>query len=80
MKYTVVLLRPDYIADDYGKDIYIAHVEAINPDDAIIEAQRQAWAADIYDGTNGEDGDPNDYALSVMFEGHLDAVRIGILS
>jgi hypothetical protein len=41
-KYTVILLYPDYLAENYGQEIYLAHVEADSPEDAIKNAQREA--------------------------------------
>lgn len=76
MKYTVLVQRPDWIADPYGLDTYLAHVEA----DKVIEAQgmarEQAWEADNVD--NDEPVDEDDqynqtqaYAILAVFEDHL---------
>ena len=70
MKYTVLLLRPDYVADVFGQDTYLADVEATVSGDAIIRAQIEA----------NEQDDGNDslayYPLAV-FAGHLDDLSEG---
>lgn len=43
--YTVLLLHPDYLAEDYGADIYTTTVEADSPDLAIGMAEIQASIA-----------------------------------
>ena len=43
--YTVLLLYPDYLADQYGLDTYLAHVDAENHAKAIRKAQVQALRA-----------------------------------
>lgn len=68
MKYTVVLIRPDYLADDYGKDIYVASVDAATPVAALKAAQTEVYKADKRDGRKASSAD--DYALTVMFEEH----------
>ena len=45
-KYTVLLLRPDYIADEFGKDTYCAHVKAQDSHQAIGEARHEACNVD----------------------------------
>lgn len=40
--YTVLLLYPESIAEQYGEDTYLAHVEADNWDEAVGLAQGQA--------------------------------------
>ena len=44
--YTVLLLRPDYIADEFGKDTYLAHVVANGAAEAQKLAQAEAWDSD----------------------------------
>lgn len=76
-KYTVVLLRPDYLCNeiDYGKEIYVALVEANDTTSAIQAAQSEVFAADLADTL--EPASPDDYALCVMFTGHCNAIRYG---
>ena len=45
MKFTVLLLYPDYIADTFGHDTYLAHVEAATETDAVLAAQTEADAS-----------------------------------
>jgi len=46
LEYTVILLRPDYIADEFGKDVYHTFVMADGPEAAVTVAQRAAAMAD----------------------------------
>lgn len=66
--YTVLLLRPDYIAEPYGQDTYLAHVEAENPDEAVVAGQIRVWNVD-----KGDDaGTPwTDYHPLLVLDGHL---------
>lgn len=73
--YTVVLLRPDYMTDMYGQDVYVAHVNAPTTLHAVQTAQEQAFDADAKDDAHPDD--PEDYALCVMFEGHLNTTLFG---
>lgn len=65
--YTVLLLRPDYIAEPYGQDTYMAHVFADWPDDAVEAARIKAWNEDHGDdaGTSWDD-----YHPLLVLEGH----------
>lgn len=78
--YTVVLIYPDYIAENYGEEFYIDTVEAESPQDAVKAIQSKAMEAN----SDSEDGDeqvkPEDFALVACFRGspilelnHLDA-------
>jgi len=70
-KYTVILLRPDYIADTFGHDTYIAHVTASDADNAVLSAQLDVFGAD------GERADDRrDYHPLAVFRGHHDAEEI----
>lgn len=66
--YTVLLLRPDYIAEPYGQDTYLAHVDANNPDEAVVAAQMQVWNED-----HGDDAGSSwdDYHPLLVLDGHL---------
>lgn len=74
-KFTVVLLRPDYMSDNYGQDIYVAHVEAECATTAYDAAREEVFEADNYDGLEPQSVD--DYALCVMFSGHVLACLYG---
>lgn len=51
IKYSVLLLRPEYLADPFGQDTYLAFVEAPNPQRAVQYAQWEAGKADHCDET-----------------------------
>lgn len=70
MKYTVLLLRPDYVADVFGQDTYLAYADAPNASRAIALGQHEACAAD------GGDDSLAYYPLAV-FAGHLDDLSEG---
>ena len=67
-KYTVLLLCPDYVADEFGKETYLAWVEAESPGHAIAQAQKMAWV----DNTKGKDDPlvPDDFHPLLVVEGH----------
>jgi hypothetical protein len=77
--FTVVLLRPDYVADDdangFGQDVYVAFVKSRSPKHALNLAQKEVFKADSKD--EREPNDPDDYALIVMFEGHHNPILWG---
>ncbi len=72
-KYTVLVLRPDYIANDYGQDTYQAWVKAIDVLTAQETAQREAYQED-FPGSDAEEHDPvsscADYFILAVYEGH----------
>ena len=65
--YTIVLMRPDYIADPYGTDVYVFMGQAESEKDAVRRARQEVFVADTQDGN--EPRDPDDYALVVGFHG-----------
>ena len=65
MKYTVLLLRPDYASDTFGQDTYLSHVNATTATGAIGLAQREACVQD-------DNETPTDYYPLAVFAGHLD--------
>ena len=67
--YTVLLLKPQPIAAPYGKDIVLYHVAEDSADEAIVEAQHQAFEA--HEAEN-QDQDPADWHVLAVFEGHHD--------
>lgn len=75
MKITAVMLRPDYLTDDYGKDVYVAYVEAETVKDCVKVAQDSVFYADKADKL--EPQSPDDYALCVAFKGHIDVAAFG---
>lgn len=64
-KFTVLLLYPDYLAETFGHDTYLAHVAAETVADAIATAQDMARA--------GRDNDEaSDFFPLLCIEGHHD--------
>lgn len=66
--YTVLLLRPDYMTDNYGQDTYQSWVLAVDVAAAIRAAQEGANASDAA-GVE-ELGSPEDYFVLAVYEGH----------
>lgn len=68
--YTVLLLRPEYIADAFGQDTYMTHVEA----GGVREAQHKAQLEAIHEDFDSEEIEPTgqeaDYAILMVIEGH----------
>lgn len=56
MKYTVLLLRPDYMTSDFGQDTYLAHVEADSVAEAQALAQHEAYRSDVPPDDDDHDG------------------------
>ena len=73
--YTVLLLRPDYIASEFGKDTYLAHVVANGVKEAQEKAQSDALDADHYPDADPWN-DPNDYHVLFVAIGHLQDLSI----
>lgn len=70
-KYTVILLRPDFIADNYGLDVYFARVEASSLSKAIKMGQTEVRKAD------GNQAKSADYAMVAVFSGEPTLLSIG---
>lgn len=68
--YTVILIYPDYIAEQYGEEFWISHVEAEAPAQAVEAAQREALEANPIH--TGEVDSHTDFAVVAVFEGHHD--------
>lgn len=62
--YTILLLRPDDVATNYGQDTFCAHVEGDTVEAALVEAQQAASSAD------GNDC-PEDYYCLFCTDGHV---------
>lgn len=67
MKYTVILMRPDYATDNYGTDTFMTHVEAVDPRTALSEARALVIDADF--GEDAAEVEPADYACIALIEG-----------
>ena len=69
--YSVLLLYPDYMADDYGQDTFYTSVQAEIPARAVALCQQEAMAS------NGDDdNDPEDFYPLLVIEGDHPALRI----
>jgi hypothetical protein len=75
-KFTVVLMRPNYRADPFGQDCYVARVEAVNTYRAREEAQKEAWNSDNKNLGKTE-GAPDDYYPLLVFDGHPEVKLFG---
>lgn len=62
--YSVLLLYPDYLAEDFGQETYYAHVMTPNKDEAIVAAQQMAAHA------NPDVQDMKDFHPLLIIEGH----------
>lgn len=76
-KFTVILLRPDYLCDDtpYGQEVYVAYVEANDCSSALKTAQQEVF--DVDTAIELEVNDYTDYALCVMFDGFINPCLFG---
>ena len=76
-EFTVILMRPDSIADRSVRfDIYVGLVLANTTKDAIRIAQDEVLAADIYDGVVDSDFDET-YPMLAVFEGFHTPIAFG---
>ena len=67
--YTVLLLYPDYLADNYGEDTYQAWVDAQSVTEAASKAQLEAAGDDNVPVGHTVD-DLNDFKVLAVYEGH----------
>ena len=73
--YTVVLILPDYIADNYGEEFYHARVTATTPKRALTKARRMLDKE--LKKTEGEGlNDLSDACLVAMYNGHLARIEV----
>jgi len=70
LPFTVLLLYPDYIADAYGQETYLAHVVAADPAAAVLSAQREV-AIDLR-GTDDAVDEEDFFPLAVFAGIHDD--------
>lgn len=75
-KYTVLLKRPDYIADE--EDTYLDHVEADNVPEAQKLAQMNAFEEDVAqeDRQDYNDDVTDDYRVLAVFVGHINDLKV----
>ena len=72
--YTVLLLKPDYVANQYGEETYLAHVRATSAARAQRFAQIEARDADDNSDIDDPDavrGDSTGYRVLFTAMGHL---------
>lgn len=71
--YTVLLLRPDYLADEFGVETLLFREEANTPGGAVVSAQERACEFDA-DGPEDDSINPDDYHPLLVIEGHHEDV------
>ena len=67
-KYTVLLLRPDHVADGFGPDTYLAQVTAHSANGAVVAARKEVTETDDLDLS------PKDYHPLITVEGWHDDI------
>ena len=67
-RFTVLLLRPDHVADGFGPDTYLAQVEADSADGAVLAAQKEVTEMDDLDLSQ------TDYHPLIIIEGWHDDI------
>lgn len=73
MKYSVLLLYPDYAAESYGQDTFYDLVEADTPSEAVAKARRNV----IESNPEMDIEHPGDFFLLLLVEGHHMALSDG---
>lgn len=73
MKYSVLLLYPDYLNDD-GLETYFAYVEGDSWNDAVKAAQIEAAEAN-----NCAPAEADDFAELITFPGHIEACPLVVV-
>jgi hypothetical protein len=63
------MLYPDYLAENYGEETYLAWVNAANPKEAVKLAQEEATKAQENPDTVT---DPADFVPLLVIKGHHD--------
>jgi hypothetical protein len=72
--YTVLLVLPDSLADNYGQDTYLVHVEASSVAEAGKMAQEEALSK-LYPEWWEETRDPTDFYVSFICEGYVNDMK-----
>lgn len=77
--YTVILLRPDYMTDNYGQDTWMDSVKARDPEEAVELARGQCHLADN-EGLGDDDdlGYPDEYFVIAVIRGKHDDLNPGV--
>lgn len=74
-KFTVLLMRPEYTADNYGEDTYMTHVVAESVAAAQKLAQKEAFGADDCEEEEGYSDNHIDYSVLMVIEGHHNDIK-----
>jgi hypothetical protein len=69
--YTVMLLVPDFVAENFGHDTYMAHVQAEDVTDAIEEAIDKACEARRVPDTDNEGRRRESWHVLLVAAGHI---------
>lgn len=78
MKYTVLILRPDYVADNYGQDTFLSHVDEPSVEAAEHAARVEALTADQLPSERDAEDLPesfDDYYVLLVVEGWHDDLK-----
>lgn len=76
-KYTVLMMYPEYLTDNYGEETYLAHVVADSVENAMTAAQDQAYQAQLKkeqfsDFEPETDNPEQDFQVVLCVRGHLE--------
>lgn len=71
-KYSVLMLYPEYMTENFGDESYLAHVVAASVEDAMRMAQEEAYAAGASRWElEDPQGDPDDFMVLLCVKGHV---------
>ena len=70
-KYSVVLLYPDYLAENYPEETYLAWVLASTPREAAAAARKEVVDAYIKEYGDDNPPDPIDFSVVFLCPGHI---------
>lgn len=73
-KYTVLMIVPDYIANNYGEETYMTYVQAESVEEAQKEAQIQAQIVMVEDIDDSDD--PKDFLVCFVCEGFVKDIHV----
>jgi hypothetical protein len=68
--YSVLLLYPDYLSENYGQETYFTHVKSKTPEDAVEAARENAFIANKKSAN-----DPHDFLPLAVMRGHIELER-----
>lgn len=64
--YSVLLLYPDHMAETFGHDTYLTHVNARSPEEAISTAREHVRAQDV---------NPDDFHVLLVAKGWIQDLK-----